>query len=466
MELSDPYRRLRRGWPIVLLMVPLGVGGAVAATSRATPQYQANTQLFVATQGVGNVDQLIQGNSLIQQRVQSYAQLVAIPRVLQPVIDELGLVESTGQLATSITAEAPVGTVLINVSVTRSSALEAQEIANAVSNRFGKVVAELETPRGQGAAPVTVSVVQPANLPSSPVSPGTNSRLAIGLILGLGLGLGLAALRELLDTSIKSESDVKDVADVPVLGGIAYDRDIPAHPLVVHSYSYSPRAEAFRQLRTNLQFVHAAKTPRSLVVTSSVPGEGKSTTAVNLAISLAAAGVSVVLVEGDLRRPKVAQLLGLEGAAGLTNVLIGQVELDDVLQQWGDGDLKVLACGPLPPNPSELLGSQVMSEVLRDLESRYEYVIIDAPPLLPVTDAAVISHVTEGAVIVAGRGKVNRDQLRRAIETLEAVDARVLGVVMNFLPAKSADAYGYYASEPTPDKATRQVVMPFNTRAD
>ena len=465
MELSDVYRRLRRGWLIVLLTTLLGVGGAVAATSRTTPQYQADTQLFVATQGVGDVDQLIQGNSLIQQRVQSYAALVAIPRVLQPVVDQLGLDETAGQLAQSITADAPVGTVLINVSVTRNSALEAQKIANAVSNRFGKVVAELETPRGRGTAPVTVSVVRPAILPSSPISASANSRLVIGLILGLGLGLGLAAMRELLDRSIKSESDVKDVADVPVLGAISYDQDTPEQPLVVHGKGFSPRAEAFRQLRTNLQFVHVANHPRSIVITSSVPGEGKSTTAVNLAISLAAAGVSVVLVECDLRRPKVAQLLGLEGAAGLTNVLIGQVELEDVLQRWGANDLMVLACGPVPPNPSELLGSQVMTEVLRDLELRFKYVIIDSPPLVPVTDAAVISRITAGAVIVAGRGKVNRDQFRRAIETLEAVDARVLGVVMNFLPAKRADAYSAYHTDLTPDNIAPQVVKPPKARA-
>jgi len=335
--------------------------------------------------------------------------------------------------------------VLINVTVKNASARQAQRIADAVGQQFTTVIAQLEAPEGGGTTPVKISVVQPADLPTAPVSPKLTLNLPLGLLVGLALGIGAAVLREMLDTSVKGENDVKAVTGLPVLGGISYDPDAAKRPLIVQSDPHSPRAEAFRQLRTNLQFVDFEHHPRSITVTSSVPGEGKSTTTANLAITLAAAGSSVVLIEGDLRRPKVADYLGMEGSVGLTSVLIGQAELDDVLQPWGNGRLHVLACGPIPPNPSELLGSQAMDRVLRELETRFDYVIVDCPPLLPVTDAAVVSRLTGGALVVVGSGKINREQLSRAVETLQAVDARVLGTLLNLVPTSGPDAYSYYA---------------------
>ena len=445
MELRDYISVLRKRWLLVTLLTVLCVAGATAATFAMTPKYEASTQLFVSTQGSGDATQLLQGSSFSQQRVKSYADIVTSPKVLQPVIDKLGLAMSARQLAGSVSAEAPLDTVLINVSVRDESAAQAQKIADAVSATFIDVVQELEKPQDNGTTPVKVSVVQPAELPQAPVTPNKKLNLALGLLVGLALGVGAAVLRDTFDTSVKGESDIKGVTDLPLLGGIAFDSDAAKRPLIVQNDPHSPRAEAFRQLRTNLQFVDAANHPRSFVITSSVPGEGKSTSTANLAITLAAAGSSVALVEGDLRRPRVAEYMGLEGAVGLTNVLIGQATLDDVLQPWGNGRLQVLACGPVPPNPSELLGSQPMDDALRELEKRFDYVIIDCPPLLPVTDAAVVSRLAGGTVLVAGSGKINREQLRRALETLAAVDARVLGVLMNMLPVKGPDSYSYYA---------------------
>jgi succinoglycan biosynthesis transport protein ExoP len=217
----------------------------------------------------------------------------------------------------------------------------------------------------------------------------------------------------------------------------------------------SPRAEAFRQLRTNLQFVEVTDNGRTFVVTSSVPGEGKSTTSANLAITLAEAGSKVLLIDGDLRRPKVAEYMGIEGAVGLTDHLIGHAELDDVVQPWGGGNLEVLPAGQVPPNPSELLGSKAMIKLLADLDKKYDTVIIDAPPLLPVTDAAILAKlVSGGAIMVIGSDKITKNQLGAAITNLDTVGGRLVGIIMNLLPAKGANAYGYYsyygAPEPTP----------------
>lgn len=445
MELRDYLRVLRKRWKVVALLTLLVLGAATARTLWTTPTYQSSTQLFVSTQGGGDTSQLLQGSTFTQQRVKSYADIVTSPRVLDPVIQQLGLTITPGDLAKSITAEAPLDTVLINVAVVDKSPEQAQRIADAVGRQFASVIAELEKPEGTRVTPVKVSVVQPADLQTAPVSPRVPRNLALGLVVGLIMGMGVAVLREMLDTTVKGENDVKAVTDAPILGGIAYDPDASKRPLIVQSDPHGPRAEAFRQLRTNLQFVDVANHPRSIVFTSSVPNEGKSTTTVNLVITLAATGSRVVLVEADLRRPRVAAYLGLEDAAGLTSVLIGQAELDDVLQPWGNGKLDVLASGPIPPNPSELLGSQAMDNLVRELEARYDYVIIDSPPLLPVTDAAVMSRLAGGAVVVVGANRINRDQLKRALEILETVGAQVLGVVMNLVPTKGPDAYSYYS---------------------
>jgi len=197
-------------------------------------------------------------------------------------------------------------------------------------------------------------------------------------------------------------------------------------------------------LRTNLQFVQVDGPLRSLVMTSSVPREGKSTTTCNLAITLSQAGLRVCLVEADLRRPRAADYLGMIGAVGLTDVLIGRVALEDAVQTWGQGMLDVLPSGPLPPNPSELLSSRAMTELMTTLHERYDLVLIDAPPLLPVTDAAILSTVADGAVLCVHAGKTRRDQLEQAAGALRSVDAKVLGVVLTMVPTKGPDAYQGY----------------------
>lgn len=445
MELRDYLRILRKRWRFVTLLTLLALAGAAGASIFTTPQYQASTQVFVSTQQEGGTADLLQGSSFTQQRVKSYADVATSPRVLQPVIDELGLDLPPDDLAELVTAEAPPETVLIRITVRDESPAQAAAIANAVGASFAMVVADLEPGVDGSASPVSVSTTAPATQPELPASPNTRLNLALGLLVGLGLGVGAAVLRETLDTSVKGEDDVRHVTSASVLGGIAFDPEAPKRPLIVHADPQGSRAEAFRQLRTNLQFVDVANHPRSFVVTSSIPGEGKSTTAANLAITMSLAGSNVCLVEGDLRRPKVAEYLGMEGAVGLTTVLIGRAELADVTQSWGNGNLHVLPAGQVPPNPSELLGSAAMEELLRKLETTYDTVIIDAPPLLPVTDAAVLTKLAGGAVVVVGSQRINRDQLAKALGNLESVDGRVLGVILNLLPTKGPDAYGYYS---------------------
>ena len=235
--------------------------------------------------------------------------------------------------------------------------------------------------------------------------------LALGFLVGLAIGVGAAVLLETLDTRIKSIESLTKYFDQPLLGVIGYESEAEKKPLLTDSPSQSNRAESFRQVRTNLQFVDIDHRPKSIVVTSAVPREGKSTTAINLAMTIAQTGQPVFVIEGDLRRPKIADYLGIEGNAGLTDVLVGRATVDEVMQPWGStGNLWVMAAGPLPPNPSELLGSQAMADLIRHLEKRAT-LIIDAPPLLPVTDGAVLTRLAGGALMVIATGKTRREIL-------------------------------------------------------
>jgi len=276
-----------------------------------------------------------------------------------------------------------------------------------------------------------------------PVAPKPLRNLGLGLLLGLLVGVGLAVLRERLDTTVKSNAVLTELTSAPTLGTVVFDPSAKRAPLVAQAGGRSPRSEAFRQLRTNLQFINVDQPPRVVVVTSSVPDEGKSSTAVNLAMSIAQAGRTVLLVEGDLRRPRAAEYLGLEGAVGLTNVLVGQVGVDDVLQPWGVGGLWVLPSGSIPPNPSELLASQNMIELLDSLRTRFDVVVIDSPPLLPVTDGAVTAARADGALLVVRYGSTTRAQVSAAAAALHAVDAKLLGCVMNMVSPKDSEAYSY-----------------------
>lgn len=460
MELQDYLRVLRKRWLVMTVVTLLAIGCAALATVLSPKVYSAQTQFFVSTSGGDNSTQLLQGSTFTQQRVKSYSQLIETPKVLTPVIDKLQLKTTPDRLAGQVSATVPLDTVLIEVTVTDHSPQQAALIAKTLGQQFPATIEELEKVAAGQPSPVKVTLVREPQASSSPISPQPSRNLALGLVLGLLLGLGAALLRDMLDTTIKGPRDLEGVTDETVIGTISFDAEASAHPLVLQSGLKSQRAEAFRSLRTNLQFVDAANHPRSIVITSSLPGEGKTTTAGNLALTLAAGGSRVCLVEGDLRRPRLLEYLGYEGAVGLTDVLISRADLHDVLQQFGDTSLWVLGAGGIPPNPSELLGSSVMAQTIKALEARFDYVLIDAPPLLPVTDAAVLSTHVGGALVIVGAGVIHKDHLRRALETLEAVKGNTLGLVLNRLPHKEAGGYGYgygydYSSEPRRERANR-----------
>ena len=416
----------------------------VAYTLVQTPQYQASTRLFVSTVAGTSVSDLYSGNRLAQDRVLSYAQLIMGETLAQRTIDRLNLDMGAETVKAKVTAKVRPNTVLIDVSVDDSSPVRARDIANALSDEFVIMVRELETP-AQGAKPdARVVVEQRASVPSSPVSPNKKRNVAAGVLLGAILGVGLALLRDVLDNTVKEREAVERITGAGVVGVVPFDKERRDHAAISFDTDNSPVAEAFRKLRTNLQFLSVDNPPRLIVVTSSTPNEGKSTTSINIALSLAEAEHNVLLVDGDMRRPTLAKYLDLVGSVGFSTLLSGAACLDDVLQESQFPRLTVLAAGAIPPNPSELLGSMAAKKVLNDLRERFDFVIIDSPPLLAVTDGAILAAESDGAIVLVRAGQTKRDQLAQGAAVLADVGATVLGSVLTMVPTRGSGAYSYY----------------------
>lgn len=446
MGLREYIRLLRRSWFLLTLTVLLGLCGGLAYTLLQAPQYQATSQSFFWVQQGSSGQDLAQGGNYAQQVVGYYSSVVTSERVLDPVVEKLRdrLPPNTtwADLATKISVEVPANGVLLQITAEDRSPKLAADIANEVTASLSTFVGEL-SPSTKGPTPVKVTRASPALVPTAPFKPSLPIALGVGLLAGLAVGLAIAMLRDVLDTRIRSDADIELVTDKPIIGGIGFDPSATARPLVVQTDPRSTRAESFRSLRMNVHFLGMGKSGRVFVVTSSLPSEGKSTTAANLAISTAEAGARVLLVDADLRRPKLATYLGLDGDLGLSEVLIGEAELDDVLQPWGGQGLSVLASGHRPPNPSELLQSEEMDVLLEKLRGRFDIVIFDTPPLLPVSDAALLSHKASGAIVVCAATRTHRGELSAAIEILNQVEAKVLGIVLTMIPSRGPYAAGY-----------------------
>ena len=315
----------------------------------------------------------------------------------------------------------------------------------------------------QSADGATVRLVDAAALPGFAVSPNRKRAILFASFLGLALGVALAIGIEKLDDSVKSPDELITRLQLPVLGQIpairVTKRDasnaLPLNRLVSHVDPRSVVAEAYRSLRTNLAFARAQSRLRSIVLTSPGPADGKSTTAANLAITFAQQGQKTLLVDADLRRAVLDKTFSVPRTPGLTDVIVGVASFEDSVHETSVENLFVMGSGQLPPNPSELLGSARMKDVLAHARDLFDIVLFDSPPLLAVTDAAVLSTIVDGAILVVRTGSTTREAVRRAVALLRNVHSRLLGAVLNDIDVNSGSyysgAYGYYYSYQTHD---------------
>lgn len=434
MQFRDFLDILRNRWKILLTSVVLVLAATIGVTLTTTPVYQASTRIFLSTSSTGFV--------ISESDVQTYIELVGSPVLLDPLRETLDLPPGT---PIDVSATSSENTNLMTVTARSSSAQRAADIANAVGPELAKIGGDfspLLASAGQGVESTTIT---PASVPRSPVSPDLQRNILLGLLAGLALGIGAVLLRHFLDTKVRIEADVKALSDRPMLGALRRLTDADVNPLVVESEPHGVAAEEFRRLRTNLRFADITTGRKhSFVITSAMPSEGKTLTAINLARTMADSGARVLLVDGDLRHPSVANTLGLEGSVGLTTILLEQASVDDVAQQWGETSLHVLPAGEIPPNPSELIGSEAMEELFSEFMTRYDFVIVDSPPVVPVADPVLISHLVGGLLMVVCLDRSRKRDLATAIKALRTADIEPSGFALNMVQGGDGYCYGKY----------------------
>jgi capsular exopolysaccharide synthesis family protein len=427
MELFHYLRVLRRRWTIVAASVLLSLTAAALATARMSPQYAASITMIVSVPGDGGSPAgAYQAGLLSQDRAKSYAKLIQSRSVASAVSGALGDGLTAEELGPKISATAVPETVLLRATVTDRSPALAMRIGHTLGTEFARYVDGIERPARGAPARVRVTVADDADLPRAPVSPRPVRNLGLGLAVGLIVGAVGAVLRDLTDTSVRSARSLREAAGGAALGAVVSDGR-----LGFGVRGDSPHAEAFRRIRTNLRFAEGDALPRSVVVTSALPEEGKSMIACNLAVSLAEAGWRVILLDADLRGSRLASHLELDETPGLADALAHDRPVRTLLRPWGPDSLSVLPAGSATGRASELLASRKMPSVLRELEREADIVIVDTPSLLSATDAAVLARACTGAILVARHGRTRREDVVESVERLGAVRATVLGTVLN-----------------------------------
>lgn len=442
MELRQFLGTLQRRWKLVLVVFLIGVTGAGVYTASVAQQFSSTARLFVGTQAGANVDPFA-GALFSSQRASSYADLAKDPSILNRVIDTLDLGVSAAELSPNIKIAAVPNTVILDVTATATNPYVAQSIAQAEAEEVTDLITALEKPKDKGVkTAITAKLAGNASFNPKAVAPIVPLNLAAGAILGLLAAISAAVLRDMFDTSVRTPEDIQAVTNSPVMATVPFDSHVFKSPLISDQFGHNARAEAFRVLRTNFQFIDLDGKAQVFVVSSALPNEGKTNTATNLAITMAQAGRAVLLIDCDFRKPQVSELLGLENVVGVLTVLVGKAEFDDCVQHHESG-IDFLGTGPQPPNPAEVLETQVMRDLIARARDAYDVVIIDAPPLLPVADPAILAAEVDGVLLVARYGKTSREQLRLATDRLDAVGGHIFGAVLNMTPRRASGSYGY-----------------------
>ncbi len=439
---------LRRRWRSVVVVFLAGLAVAGGISYLMTPKYESTSNVIVSV-NAGSVQEASNGAFFLTSRVKSYAGLARSTELASRVIDVLDLDSSPAELSEQISTEVVQETSTIAITVTDEDPREAQRIADVVTSEFQAYAEEIETIGATGESQIALHVTDPPEYEPSAVSPDWVLNMLAGGLIGLLLGIALAVSRELLDRTVRTADHIAEVTDAPVLASVGFDSDIRTSPLLTDLGAFAARTEAFRLLRTNLQFIDLDQRARVLVVTSAVPGEGKTMTGTNLAVALAQTGRTVLIIDADLRRPRVASSLGVDPAIGLTTALVGKAEIEDAIQVHEPSGLHVLASGAKPPNPTEILQSRVTHDLIRRLRQSYDMIIIDAPPLLPVADASVLTALADGAILVVRHGQTTRDQVNEAVNRVSQVGGRLYGVVVNMVARRAIGSYYYYYYEET-----------------
>jgi len=436
-DFSAFARTLRRRWWVVLLCAIGATAAAVGITLHAEKKYASTTSLLLRVNPEVEPQRVVDTN----------LQLLSLPNVASKTAQSLSKV-SQAEVEEATASEQQGESDIVKVTATTTNPDLAAEIANTYATEF---IALRRTSSQKGLQTGSVQVVEQATPDSSPVSPNATRNVVFGIVIGLVLGVGIAMLLEQLDRRVKRTDDLTDTMGIPLLATVAKRKAFDRKHL--GNGSMSPEdLEAFRMLRANLRYFESSRDIKSVLVTSAEPGEGKTLVSLGLAVAAAAAGEKVLLLEADLRDPGLSRVLKLQQAHGLSRVLtegagaitaqMATVAAEEVIRSAAGVTLDVMPAGAVPPNPPALLESQKMKELIAHAERSYDFIVIDTPPLLAVSDAIPLISTVSGVLVVSGLGVSTRSSAGDLIEQLHRLNASILGLVVNFAQ-DSRRAYGY-----------------------
>jgi capsular exopolysaccharide synthesis family protein len=448
----------RRKW-LVVGVFTVAVFGALLFSVAQSAVYRSQSKILIG-QG-GGLTQIQIAGSVNQTLTATMSDLLRSNDLATRVINQLGLDLTPEQVLAKLTVSINPQTSVIKLLVDDHSRAEARRINAAIGSTFADLVKGRLGKGSPGVPPVTATIWDPAHVLPTRISPRPLRNTVIAGALGLILGLLAAFLRDHFDRGLRTREMVEQAFGVPVIGQIPFARLRRKDQRIVFWQGFSDVAEAFRALRANLQYLAVKRPIRTILVTSAAPGQGKTTVAANLALAIARSGATTIVLEGDLRRPRLDDAFDVRGhGPGLTSVLVGAVDLDEaiidvttptpvvtegVVSSEREGRLSILPSGPLPPNPSELLSSLQMTKLLDRLALAYDYVLIDSPPVLAVADALELARIVDGVIIVARRDRATRDEARELRSLVERLGINLLGVVFTDVgPAAGYYGYGRY----------------------
>lgn len=457
VSLRDVVRFVRRYWPVLLIAPLVGVLVTALWAVVQTPRYTSTTSAVVSIGAGDNIGVALTADNLAKSKAPQYAELGDSRALAESVVQRLSFPLSVEDALEATEVISTPDGALLEINAEEASAARAQELSQAWTRALAERVRDLESSETPpGSSIVSVEVLADANMPTSPSWPDIPVVLALGAGTGLLIGLAYALARHLLDNRIRSTDTIEERYGLSVLGTIpqverskrgaagAQERLLVGQQVDTRGPESFRIAEAFKELRTNLDFLRPDNAPRVITITSAHPGEGKSSVAASLALTLAQAGRDIVLIDADLRRPVLAESFGVVGGVGVTDVMLGRATVQEVIQTVaGLPNLAFIGAGRIPPNPSEILGSDRFHDMVRSLAEN-ALILIDAPPLLPVTDAAILARRFDGCVLVVSAGRPTVDELDKAVSNVRNIDGDILGVVLNRVPTKGSEASSYH----------------------
>lgn len=475
MNLGQDWTEIvRRAWTvfrhnvwIIAVLLVLGIAGGWGVSMLMPTKYTSTASVFVSVDTDGSIAGAVQSTQFAEQRMQSYAQLVSGDVLAKQVVDDLHLDMAPRELSKELKATVVKDTVIMEISATDGNADRALDIASAAVKVLSKQAGKLEVQvtdsgsRGSSTKQQTtaprVSLINSPEKATKPSSPKLLMNVILGGMLGFFIGCVLVALRFFLDRSIRSSEELERRTGLPKLGGVPVVPEEQRSRVLDFNDERVRAAEAFRELRVNLKYINVDNPPRVISVTSARSGDGKSTTSINLASALAADGDSVCLVDADMRRSILKKYFGdtIHSSVGLSTVLAGDAYVADVLQGTGTEGFDILAAGQVPPNPGELLSSHAFRHILDELREGYDWVIVDTPPVLAVTDGTLVATAVDAVILAVRYGKRTYDDVARMLASLRAVRAPIIGTVLTAVPQNSIEgryvgsysAYKYAANK-------------------